>query len=593
MTRTTGCSGTPECYRPPVEVTGTPGAGRTQEPGRQRSVRRRRPRRSTLVSQRAYRAGLAVLAVALLAALVGIHTPPGLDLGADAPPSFDGAAALRTARDIAANPDRTPGTGGADRAADVVARAFADAGAPVAVDRYRARGSDGQTVGMVNVVSILRGRSSDAIVVLAHRDDAAPGPDLAGSAASSAIVVELTRALVSQEHTRTVVLASVDGGLAGDAGARRLAAVMPPGIRPLLVVGIGGVTGAAALAATDRGDGTGRARAGLRRSVAQALANVPGAGALATPALSVELAEAAIRPRVPGAQAPFVDRGVPAIEVGTVGTSRAPVSTERLGAFGQALNDLVLAVDAGASIQGTQGAYLRAGDRVISGWLVALVALALLVAPALAAADLIARVLRARLRLLDRGLVVARIALPVAGAAVAIRLIALVGGLPDDPALPPFGRSGTGLIVAAVAVAAAGGAAGWFGARLLPRPAPAPTDPAERAVLDLAAALGIGTVGAALAVVVSPVAGGLLVPALHAWVFLDRVRRGGMAARAAAIWVPLLLPWAIVLVLRGAWSGEVLRAIADGRLPVATAIGTALVGGCAVLLSTTFIRRVG
>ena len=75
---------------------------------------------------------------------------------------------------------------------------------------------------MRNIVTILRGESNEAIIVFAHRDNVPPGADAANSALGSAVVVELAAAFADQRNARTLVLASVDGGAAGDAGARRL-----------------------------------------------------------------------------------------------------------------------------------------------------------------------------------------------------------------------------------------------------------------------------------------------------------------------------------------------------------------------------------
>jgi hypothetical protein len=177
---------------------------------RDRSARRRQPRRrragrATLVSERLYVAGLVVPAVALLIALVGLHAPAGIDLAPDAPPTFNADRALTLAGAIADVPVR---------------QAFTDVGASPQIDTFTAPGRDGEPVTMSNVVSILKGESNEAIVVLAHRDNLPPGADEANSALGTAVVVELAAAFADQRNARTLVLASVDGGRAGSSACR-------------------------------------------------------------------------------------------------------------------------------------------------------------------------------------------------------------------------------------------------------------------------------------------------------------------------------------------------------------------------------------
>ena len=53
---------------------------------------------------------------------------------------------------------------------------------------------------MSNIVTILRGESNEAIVVLAHRDNVPPGADAANSALGTAVVVELAAAFADQRE---------------------------------------------------------------------------------------------------------------------------------------------------------------------------------------------------------------------------------------------------------------------------------------------------------------------------------------------------------------------------------------------------------
>ena len=239
----------------------------------------------------------------------------------------------------------------------------------------------------------------------------------------------------------------------------------------------------------------------------------------------------------------------------------------------------MLALDAGAAPAGPSGSYVRAGRRVLSGWVIALLAVALLVPPGLVAIDLTGRALRERLPLRDELMRVARLALPLAGAALG----ALVAGLTGARALAarprtrsPATGSGVGVAAGAARDRRRSPSASARTACCRPATQAAPVDPAVRAAVAITAALVCGCAGAALATAALPVAGLLLVPALHVWVMLERVTRGGAVVRALAILLPLVIP--AVLIARGASldAGEAVRLISDGRMPIGAAIGAAL-----------------
>src|SRR5262249_11028549 len=115
-----------------------------------------------------------------------------------------------------------------------------------------------------------------------------------------------------------------------------------------------------------------------------------------------------------------------------------------------------------------------------------------------------------------------------------------------------------------------------------------PADPAVRAIVGLAAALACGCGGVALATVALPAAGLLLVPALHVWVLLERITRGGPIVRALAILLPLVLPAILIARAANLDVDEVVRLISDGRMPVAAAIGAAVTLAAGTILATRF-----
>jgi hypothetical protein len=556
---------------------------------RRRKPHRRRAGRATLVSERLYVTGLIVPGVALLIALIGLHAPAGIDLAPDAPPTFDADRALELASQIADVPDRSAGSETAPLAAQIVRQAFVDVGAQPQVDTFRDRARDGRTVTMENISTVLRGASNETIVVFAHRDNVPPGPDLATSALGTATVVQLAAAFADQRNARTMVFASVDGGGAGDAGARRLVANLPPSLTPVAAIAVQGIAPPGSIPVADRGDSRGRAPAGFAEGVADVLAAAAG-GTLARPGFLHEFVQLVVPPRTPGGQAPFVQGRIPSITIGDdprSGSDAAP-DADRFTHTSQAVNDLVLALDAGAAPAGPSGVYLRAGTRVLSGWVLALLALALLVPPGLVALDLAGRAMREHLPLRDEMTRIARIAMPLAGAALGALVAGLLGAAPHSPAVYPFAGTGSGVGVAAAALVLLGAALGAAANALVPRPGPTPADPAVRAVVGLAAALASGCGGALLATVALPAAGLLLVPALHVWVLLERVTRGGPTVRAAAILLPLVIPALLIARAADLDAGEAVRLISDGRMPVAAAIGAAVTLAAGTMLATRF-----
>ncbi len=81
-----------------------------------------------------------------------------------------------------------------------------------------------------------------------------------------------------------------------------------------------------------------------------------GGGTIARPRFLHELAELFAPPRVPGGQAPFIARDIPSITIGDdprASSDTAP-DADRFAHTSQAINDLVLALDAGAAPAGPE-----------------------------------------------------------------------------------------------------------------------------------------------------------------------------------------------------------------------------------------------
>ncbi|MEY4227057.1 MAG: Peptidase family, partial [Actinomycetota bacterium] len=126
-----------------------------------------------------------------------MRTPVGPSASLVVVPSFDGPRAAEFARRLAQIvPDRSPGSATAGQAADDVAGALGEiSGETVRRSAFTAPGPDGRDVAMENVWVVEPGASTEAVVVIANRDDVAPGPGLDDNASGTAAVVELARDL--------------------------------------------------------------------------------------------------------------------------------------------------------------------------------------------------------------------------------------------------------------------------------------------------------------------------------------------------------------------------------------------------------------
>jgi hypothetical protein len=211
-------------------------------PGTPRADRQRRPAPS-----RALRiAFILPPMIALVVLLISVRTPVGPSASLVVVPSFDGPRAATFARRLAQLvPDRAPGAATAVQAADDVAGALGEiSGETVRRATFSAPGPTGDDVEMENVWVVEPGASPEAVVVLANRDDVAPGPGLDDNAAGTAAVVELARDLAGVDRARALVLASIDGGTVGSAGAKRLLADLErDGLRPVAVVSLRAIGG--------------------------------------------------------------------------------------------------------------------------------------------------------------------------------------------------------------------------------------------------------------------------------------------------------------------------------------------------------------
>ena len=201
-------------------------------------ARRRRARRGSLerpINARLYRASLLVLLLPLLIVAFSITRPAALPAPL-LPPNFDGAATAELATEFAMHfPDRAPGGPGSLGAGQWFREQLAPYGLPVTSDTWEAHVPGLGRVRLRNLWAVAGGQSSDAIVVLAHRDDTGAGPGANDDASGTAALVELARGF-SQAGTpaaqrvrsaHTIVFLSTDGGSFGGLGALRFAEHSP------------------------------------------------------------------------------------------------------------------------------------------------------------------------------------------------------------------------------------------------------------------------------------------------------------------------------------------------------------------------------
>lgn len=514
--------------------------------------------------------------LALVILLISVRTPLGPSATIAVAPSFDGPLAAAYARRLAERtPDRAPGTVTAQQAADQIAGSLAEAsGEPVHRAQFRAPGPRGGDVRMENLWVIEQGASDEAIVLIANRDDVSPGPGLDDNATGTAALVELARDLSGVERARDLVLASTDGGTVGQAGNEHLlSSLRADGVRPVAVVSleaIGGPTGT--LPILFAGTGGVRTPELLLKGLEESLQAQPAAGSAApqSPVLQVLDLIAPVTPA--GAQVPFLDAGVAAIQLGngSGGVGTEAIDDARLGAVGSAIGTLLVRLDAEPRPAPPSGAYIAVSGRVIPGRAIALLAIALLVGPLYAVGR----------RLLGGGspsragwsaaLTVAAVgAIPGIATVLIARAANLVGGI-DTPPGSEWPRAD---LLAVVLVVASALLVFTLAVYLLIRRRAAP--------MPLVAAPAIGLVAAALLLAGSPASVLIAVPALWVWTLaprpVERVPR--------LLWAlgPVVAIGLLMFLLRGADLATLVGAAGTGALPAALVVGGAvLIGAGAV-----------
>ena len=496
-----------------------------------------------MIEPRIYRAAFlpAVLAV-LLVAFSFETRPPALEQGLPGDVLFDEEAAVEQAQElVSAAPDRRVGTDGDRVAADLTRRALLSRRFATSVDRWQEDGAE-----MLNVVGRRAGSSRRQVVVIAARD-ADSVPDLTGSAADTATLIELARVLGGRAPRKTVVLASVDGSVRGDAGVRRLMARFEDRdlIDAVVVIDELGARRSKGPLIVSWSNDHERGNLGLERTAHSSLRSELG-GATAGDGFFSQVPRMAL-PIGVGAQGVLNEDDIDAVRVSGSGELDAPpareIDPDRYGQLGRSVLRLFSALDNGGRPEHGPPSYLTASTKLMPDWAITLLVAALLLPPLVASVDAFARARRQREPVARWfGWVGAGVAAALLALLVAV-LYVLTGAVPDPPPAPlqPGSVDVDGAAAAGLALTLLVGLLAWlFGQRLIAHRLELMERPGAGA--GVAIALCLSLVGVAVWAL-NPYAGLVLLPAVHAWTLasLARVGRGWSLGLVLAGLVPFAL----------------------------------------------------
>jgi Peptidase family M28 len=517
------------------------------------------------INARLYRGTWLLVGIPLLIAAFSVGKPPALRAAVPTlPPAFDKARATALARDLAQTfPDRSPGSPGATSARQWFADEVAKIGLRVRREPFVATIPGKGRVHLENLIVTIPGRSPQALAVLAHLDNVGTGPGANDNASGIAALIELARSyatsvsgnappgasIVSPAHT--LLFVASDGGEFGGLGANRFAADFRD--RIVAAVVLDSIAGRNTARLVIAGNTAREADPGLVETTAARIQEQAGAPPR-RPGAFTQLLDLAL-PFTLYEQGPVLSHGVGAVTVTTADDKGPPPFSDtperlnggRLAQIGRSAQELLRALDQGAELLQGTSSYVYLGARVIRGWAIQLVLIAALLPFLIVAVDLFARCRRRHV--------------PIAPALRSYRsrlvfwlsvgalfvLFALAGVWPTGAALPlsphsPAARHWPllGLLgLAAIAVFA------WVLARsrLTPR---RPVGIDEELAGHTAALLALGVVGL-LVVATNPYSLLIVLPSLHAWLWLPQVQSRPLWLRASVYSAGFLGP-AVVLV---------------------------------------------
>jgi len=527
-------------------------------------ARRRRPRRGSLerpVNARLYRGAFLVLLLPLLILAFSVTRPAPLPAPL-LPPNFDGPATQQLAADLATHfPDRMPGGPGSLGAGQWFRDQLAPYGLPISTDTWTAAVPGLGRVRLRNLWAVARGQSSDAIVVLAHRDDTGAGPGANDDASGTAALIELARGYAqastpTSERVRsahTVVFLSTDGGAFGGLGALRFAEHSP--FHVVAVINLAAIAGNGPPRIVITGDTPRSPAAALVETAARRVVEQSGLNPLHAGFVQ-QLIDLGF-PFTLYEQGPFVARGIPAITLTTAGerpqpafTDRAPLlNVTRLAAIGRATQELIGSLDQGLELAQGTTSFVWLGSRIVRGWAIELVFFGLLFPYVIGVVDLFAHCRRRGIALLPAILSLRTRLGFWLFVGIAFAAFRGLGAWPEGVPRPPNPAATTSHDWPVLALTALGLVAlcGWIVARhrLVPR---RPVGADERLAGETVALLALGIV-ALLTLATNPFALLFFLPALHAWLWLPQVRARHPLIRVVVFCLGLTGPLLIVLSL--------------------------------------------
>ncbi|MBV9819188.1 MAG: hypothetical protein JOZ07_12705 [Solirubrobacterales bacterium] len=564
-----------------------------------------------MLDVRIYRTGLAVAAMALVVLAFSLANQQGARQPSLAPDAFNAANVSASMTSIAArDPSRRPGSFGDDALAAQVSRTLTGDRFSVRTDTFRGRTVDGART-LENVIATRLGTTSGAIVVTAPRDlGGGTGADGLAGLSGTATLLELGRDLGGETLNRTIVLASTSASQ-GTAGALRLASTLAGPIDAVIVLGdlasahphqpiVVPWSNRARIAPPVLRDTLGAALQ-AQSSVTSGSTGLPG-----------QFAELAF-PFTIGEQAPFGDRGVPAVTLSVSGDAGPRddaqlAGTPQLTGLGRAVLSTVSALD-GAALP-RSSAYLELSGKLIPRWAIALFVLALLLPVALTSVDALARA-RRRGHVVGRSLAfVLAAAIPFALAlavVLAARLLGVISAAPPGPVGPgaiPLDSAGIAVLAVAalVAIGSAAAVIRLARSRLAAAAARAPSRRprgAQRSSDGLAVALIVVLWLITFAIWLrNPFAAALLIPAVHLWLWATDselrialpVRLGMIALGLAPIALVVVYyanadgygPWQLI------WSAALL--VAGHVVGLTSLLEWCVVLGCLVTAASLVLR---
>jgi hypothetical protein len=377
---------------------------------------------------------------------------------------------------------------------------------------------------------------------MAHRDDSGVGNGLNDNASGTAALIELARSYAPTAAAQRIslpyslVFLSTDGATDGARGAAHFAALQDEPQNILAVINLDSIGGRGRPRLVLGGNTARSPAPGLVETLRAALAQESG-GDPSRPSGLQQLVALGF-PFDPYEQAPFVSRGIPAVTVTTAG-ARPPdvqphgsrnLDVAHLAQVGLATQDAVDAMEQGVSLAQGPASYIYLGQRLIRGWAIEIVLVAMLLPFLAAAVDLFARCRRRRIRVAP-ALRSYRSRLGFWAWVGAVFLIFGAFGFWGSadgraPSLTSVTWPGSALL-ALILLAGVG----WLVARtrLLPR---RPIRPEERLAGHSGALLALGVVGLLLAAT-NPFALVFLLPSLHAWLWLPQVQTSHPGVRAS------------------------------------------------------------